>query len=75
MLQQCAGLPVLPDTPLMVMVSRLTEQKGINLLAKIMPLLMERDVQFFLLGSGEPAYHRLAEEWTRTVAQEMCLQT
>ncbi|MEM6739400.1 MAG: glycogen synthase GlgA [Pseudomonadota bacterium] len=38
--------------PLMVAVSRLTEQKGFDLLTEALPALLERGGQFAMLGSG-----------------------
>jgi len=40
--------------PLCVLVSRLTEQKGIDLLLEALPALLSRDGQLALLGSGDP---------------------
>ncbi len=51
-LQEELGLQVAPDIPLIAVVSRLDRQKGINLIEEIWPQLMQRDVQFVLLGSG-----------------------
>jgi starch synthase len=42
------------DGPLCVLVSRLTEQKGIDLLLKALPALLDRGGQLALLGSGDP---------------------
>ena len=40
--------------PLCVLVSRLTEQKGIDLLIDALPALLDRGGQLALLGSGDP---------------------
>ncbi|WP_084860609.1 glycogen synthase GlgA [Salibaculum halophilum] len=48
------GLPDAPG-PLCVVVSRLTEQKGLDLLLEALPRLLDRGGQLALLGSGEPA--------------------
>ncbi len=40
--------------PLCVLVSRLTEQKGIDLLLEALPTLLDRGGQLALLGSGDP---------------------
>ena len=47
----------LPDAkgPLCVVISRLTEQKGLDLLLETLPNLLKRGGQLALLGSGEPA--------------------
>ncbi len=42
------------DGPLCVLVSRLTEQKGIDLLLEALPVLLDRGGQLALLGSGDP---------------------
>ncbi|MFL2133582.1 glycogen synthase GlgA [Desemzia sp. FAM 24101] len=52
-LQEKVGLPVKKDIPVMAMVSRLTEQKGVHLLIEKMDELMQREVQIILLGTGE----------------------
>lgn len=41
--------------PLCVLVSRLTHQKGIDLLIEALPVLLDRGGQLALLGSGDPA--------------------
>ncbi|MDO9011079.1 MAG: glycogen synthase GlgA [Gallionella sp.] len=53
-LQNRMGLEVNPDVPLLGVVSRLTHQKGLDLLLEIAPRLMEMPVQLVILGSGEP---------------------
>lgn len=42
------------DGPLCVLVSRLTEQKGIDLLLDALPALLDRGGQCAVLGSGDP---------------------
>ena len=50
-------MPAPPGVPLLGMVTRLTRQKGIDLLVETLPgLLEERDLRFVALGSGEPHY-------------------
>ena len=52
-LQRTFGLPELPDTPLFGVVSRLDHQKGIDLVADVIPTWVERHgVQFCVLGTG-----------------------
>ncbi len=52
-LQQTFGLGT-SDGPLCVLVSRLTEQKGIDLLLQALPELLHHGGQLALLGSGDP---------------------
>lgn len=51
-LQQELGLAPLADSPLVVVISRLDRQKGIDLVEEILPQLLRRNLQFVLLGSG-----------------------
>ncbi len=54
MLQEEMGLPVRPDVPLMGIVSRVAAQKGLDLIAAAADRIFSQDVQFVLLGTGEP---------------------
>ncbi len=54
-LQQRLRLPVRADVPLLGVISRLAEQKGLDLLRDIQETLMALDLQLVLLGSGEKA--------------------
>jgi starch synthase len=52
-----AGLNLEPQKPLIGMVTRLAEQKGIDLLMEALPALLEaRDFAFVILGNGDPQY-------------------
>ena len=52
-LQRELQLPIRPEVPLVGMVGRLVEQKGIDLVAAVLSRLVKRDVQLAVLGSGE----------------------
>ncbi len=66
-LQQEVGLPVRPDTPLMVMVTRLAGHKGLDLLCYCARrLLWEEDCQLLILGNGEEKF----EYFFRQLQQE-----
>ncbi len=54
-LQQRVGLPV-TDRPLVSVMARLAEQKGIDILIRTLDELLARDLQFVLLGTGEAHY-------------------
>ncbi|KAI8565065.1 hypothetical protein RHMOL_Rhmol03G0231800 [Rhododendron molle] len=60
-LQKELGLPIRPDCPLIGFIGRLDYQKGIDIILSATPELMEEDVQFVMLGSGERQY----EDWMR----------
>ena len=52
-------MPAPASVPLVGMVTRLTRQKGIDLLEQTLPALFQRhDFRFVALGSGEPQYER-----------------
>ena len=75
-LQQEVGLPVKPDTPLMVMVTRLAGHKGLDLLCyTVRRLLWEEDCQILILGTGEKQFEafftQLAEEFPDRVAAKI----
>lgn len=55
-LQALLGLPEREDVPLISLVTRLDEQKGIDLINYIMDDLMKEDIQFVVLGTGEKSY-------------------
>ena len=52
-LQEEIGLPVDVTVPLFAIISRLVEQKGIDLVLQILPKLMQRGAQLVVLGSGD----------------------
>ncbi len=59
-LQSELGLPVRPDVPLIGVVSRLTDQKGLDLIqAVIDPLLQHTGCQLVVMGTGELRHHEM----------------
>lgn len=46
------------DIPMIGVISRLVDQKGFDLIEKIMPALMKENVQMIILGSGEEKYQK-----------------
>ena len=58
-LQQLLGLKQSSDIPLLGMVSRLSAQKGFDLVAKLLPSLAAKKVQLAVLGDGEEKFVRL----------------
>ena len=61
-LQQEFYLKVDPGIPLVGVISRLTDQKGFDLLAPIIEPLLNLGIQFVLLGTGEEKYHLLFQK-------------
>ena len=75
-LQKEVGLPVEPDVPLMVMVTRLAGHKGLDLLCYIARRLMwEENAQLLILGTGEAQYETffkdLAQQFPQQVAAKI----
>jgi starch synthase len=56
-LQRSLGLEVREDVPLFAMVTRLAEQKGLDIVSGAADKLLSRGVQFVLLGEGDAVYH------------------
>ncbi|MBE0479892.1 MAG: glycogen synthase GlgA [Dehalococcoidia bacterium] len=57
-LQRCFCLPENPHVPLIGMVSRLTAQKGFDLLKETLGKLVSGGVQLALLGTGDSRYRK-----------------
>lgn len=64
-LQKMYGLPERSDVPLIGICSRLTEMKGLDLVRYIMDELLQEDVQFVVLGTGDYTYEEMFRyfEW------------
>ena len=72
-LQREANLPVDPDVPLLGFVSRLDPQKGLDLVADLVPTLVEeQNIQLVALGSGDRTlaerFNLLKRRYPRNVA-------
>lgn len=65
-LQTELGLDVDPAQPILCVVSRLTEQKGLHLVLQALPELLRQGWQFALIGSGD----RWMEDAFRTLAAD-----
>ena len=64
-LQKETGLKIDRDCPMIGLISRLADQKGLDLVAKIIDELLNLKVQFILLGTGDNKYHILFEKMAR----------
>lgn len=60
-LQRELGLPERADAPIYGLVSRLTNQKGMDLIQEAASRLMSLDAQFVFLGSGDGQYESFLE--------------
>ena len=57
-LQKTTGLPA-TTAPLIGMVTRLTDQKGLDILVDAIPAILSLGVQLVILGTGDEQYHRM----------------
>ncbi len=65
-LQKRMGLNVNVNVPLLGLVSRLTHQKGIDMLVDILPQLATRNCQLAILGSGDAANEKTLLQFAQT---------
>lgn len=73
-LQEKLGLPLDPHIPLLSMVSRLTEQKGLDLFPPIMDRLLEKSLQLVILGTGERRYEEYLQSLNVRFPQKFALR-
>ena len=57
-MQKELGLPVAADVPLFGTITRLAEQKGVDIKLGALEEMLSANMQFVLLGSGSTAYER-----------------
>lgn len=58
-LQVKFGLPMDPDVPMLAIVSRLVDMKGIDLIEHILDELLQENIQLVVLGTGDNRYEDL----------------
>jgi len=72
-LQKETGLPK-RDVPLIGIISRLTDQKGFDLIAEVIEEIMGLDLQLVLLGTGMPKYHEMFEQIGKRHPEKMSVR-
>lgn len=74
-LQREVGLPQIADQPLVAMIGRLADQKGFDLVAKLIPQWAPTsNVQWVILGTGEAQYHQLLAELAKRCPDKVALR-
>ena len=68
-LQEACGLPVKPNAPLFGLVTRLTDQKGIELIAEVLPKHLAAGAQFVGLGQGGEKFENLLKQLAQQFPQ------
>ncbi|MYL34849.1 glycogen synthase GlgA [Pontibacillus yanchengensis] len=71
--QERFGLPKL-EVPMLAMVTRLVEQKGIDLLTHVIEDLLEEDIQVVIVGEGETYYEELLLDIAAYFPKKMAFQ-
>lgn len=64
-LQEDFELEVDEDIPLIAMATRITEQKGFDLILEIINALMRLDMQLILIGSADPYYKKIFKKLSK----------
>lgn len=75
-LQKELGLKASKDIPLMGLVSRLTNQKGVDLVINLINSIMDRDeVQLVILGTGDANYENHLKHLEYVYKGKLCVNT
>lgn len=74
-LQERVGLPLLPDVPLLGMVTRMDQAKGIDIALKGLKMLGKLNWQLVLLGAGDPKLEALAKKLQEDMPDRVRVET
>lgn len=72
-IQKKFGLTIDADTPVICTTSRVTFQKGFELILKILENLLKLDVQFIVIGSGDKGYIKELNKKARRHPKKMAV--
>jgi starch synthase len=72
-LQERAHLPAKPEVPLLAMISRLTDQKGFDLIAQIAQPLLAQGIQLVVLGIGDTHYHEMFQNLAARYPEQVAI--
>jgi starch synthase len=74
-LQQEMELPTVADVPLVAMIGRLADQKGFDLVGKLIPQWAPTSsIQWVILGTGDPVYHQLFTDLAQRYPQKVAVR-
>jgi starch synthase len=74
-LQERVGLPVNPDIPLLGMVTRMDQAKGIDIALKGLKLMAKHDWQLVLLGAGDIKLEAIARKLQEALPDRVRVET
>lgn len=72
-LQELVNLPVSTDKPLIGMVTRLTNQKGMDLVMEVIEEILSMDLQMVILGTGDWKYETALNELSRRYGNKLAV--
>lgn len=61
-LQERLGLDVRDDVPMIALVTRLVQQKGLDLIQHVLAEILSLDIQLVVLGTGEYDYEEMFKQ-------------
>ncbi len=64
-LQKACNLALKKNIPLLGIVSRLAEQKGVDILLEALEDILNMDLELIILGTGDQKYHKILEKITK----------
>ena len=70
-LQQLHGLPVKPNVAMIGMVTRLTEQKGMELVKSVFDDILSKGIQMVVLGTGDWKYESMLKDMQRKYPEKL----
>jgi len=72
-LQKKLSLPVDKSIPVFALISRLVEQKGIDLVLECLPEMLALPLQFVLLGTGDKEFEQQLSRFAKTHPDKMAI--
>jgi starch synthase len=74
-LQERVGLSVNPDVPLLGMVTRMDQAKGIDIALKGLKMMSKQAWQLVVLGAGDPKLESMAKKLQESLPGRVCVET
>lgn len=73
-LQELLHLPVHTDLPVIAVISRLVDQKGLDLLAHVLEEMLSLDLQMVVLGTGDRRYEEMFKYFAAKYPSKIAVQ-
>ena len=72
-LVESLGLPFKENVPVVGTISRLTDQKGFDIITEAIDEIMSLDIQYIILGTGDKKYHELLEKLAKKYPDQLAV--